>query len=132
MLSMHCHEERVAECLRAGAVGYLVKDGAVSEIIAAIEAAQHGEVYISTQVPTVAAKLLERKSDVTSPLQLLSPRQREILQLIAEGHSNKDIAGVLNISPGTVETHRARIMEKLDIHSVAEIVLYAVRKGIVR
>jgi DNA-binding NarL/FixJ family response regulator len=76
MLSMHCHEERVAECLRAGASGYLVKDGAVSEVAAAIKAALCGEVYISTRVPTAVSKLLERKSDVTSPLQLLSARQR--------------------------------------------------------
>jgi len=131
MLSMHCHEERVAECLRAGAVGYLVKDGAVSEIVAAIEAAQHGEVYISTQVPTVAAKLLERKSDVTSPLQLLSPRQREILQLIAEGQSTKEIGYRLNLSGKTIETHRRLLMQRLDIHDVAGLARFAVRAGLV-
>ena len=131
MLSMHCHEERVAECLRAGAVGYLVKDGAVSEIMTAIEAALHGEVYISTQVPTVAAKLLERKSDVTSPLQLLSPRQREILQLIAEGQSTKEIGYRLNLSGKTIETHRRLLMQRLDIHDVAGLARFAVRAGLV-
>jgi DNA-binding NarL/FixJ family response regulator len=131
MLSMHCHVERVAECLRAGAVGYLVKDGAVSEITAAIEAVQHGEVYISTQVPAVAAKLLERKSDVTSPLQLLSPRQREILQLIAEGQSTKEIGYRLNLSGKTVETHRRLLMQRLDIHDVAGLARFAVRAGLV-
>ena len=131
MLSMHCHEERVAECLRAGAMGYLVKDGAVSEIMAAIEAVQHGEVYISTQVPTLASKILERKSDVTSPLQLLSPRQREILQLIAEGQSTKEIGYRLNLSGKTVETHRRLLMQRLDIHDVAGLARFAVRAGLV-
>ena len=131
MLSMHCHEERVAECLRAGATGYLVKDGAVSEVMAAIEAAQHGEVYISRHIPTAVSKLLERTSDVTSPLQLLSARQREILQLIAEGQSTKEIGYRLNLSGKTVETHRRLLMQRLDIHDVAGLARFAVRTGLV-
>jgi DNA-binding NarL/FixJ family response regulator len=131
MLSMHCHEERVAECLRAGASGYLVKDGAVSEVAAAIKAALCGEVYISTRVPTAVSKLLERKSDVTSPLQLLSARQREILQLIAEGQSTKEIGYRLNLSGKTVETHRRLLMQRLDIHDVAGFARFAIRAGLV-
>ena len=131
MLSMHCNEERVAECLRAGASGYLVKDGAVSEVAAAIKAALHGEVYISTRVPTAVSKLLERKSDVTSPLQLLSARQREILQMIAEGQSTKEIGYRLNLSGKTVETHRRLLMQRLDIHDVAGLARFAVRAGLV-
>jgi DNA-binding NarL/FixJ family response regulator len=131
MLSMHCHEERVAECLRAGASGYLVKDGAVSEVAAAIKAALCGEVYISTRVPTAVSKLLERKSDVTSPLQLLSARQREILQLIAEGQSTKEIGYRLNLSGKTVETHRRLLMQRLDIHDVAGLARFAIRAGLV-
>src|SRR5262245_11466744 len=85
MLSMHCHEERIAQCLRAGAMGYLLKDAAVSELVAAVESVQRGEVFISKQVPAAVTKLLEQGSDVTSPVDLLSARQREILQMIAEG-----------------------------------------------
>lgn len=131
MLSMHCHEERVAECLRAGATGYLVKDGAVSEVMAAIDAALHGEVYISTHVPTSVSKLLEHTSTVTSPLQLLSGRQREILQLIAEGQSTKEIGYRLNLSGKTVETHRRLLMQRLDIHDIAGLARFAVRTGLI-
>ena len=131
MLSMHCNEERVAECLRAGASGYLVKDGAVSEVMAAIEAATHGEVYISPRIPTAVWTLLQRKSDVSSPLQLLSARQREVLQLIAEGQSTKEIGYRLNLSGKTVETHRRLLMQRLDIHDVAGLARFAVRAGLV-
>jgi DNA-binding NarL/FixJ family response regulator len=131
MLSMHCHEERVAECFRAGAVGYLVKDGAVSEVVEAIESALRGDVYISPRVPPAVAKVLERKSGVTSPLELLSARQREILQLIAEGQSTKEIGFRLNLSGKTVETHRRLLMQRLDIHDVAGLARFAVRSGLV-
>jgi DNA-binding NarL/FixJ family response regulator len=131
MLSMHCDEERVAECLRVGATGYLVKDGALSEVMSAIEAATHGEVYISPRVPSTVSKLLQRKSDVTSPLQLLSARQREILQLIAEGQSTKEIGYRLNLSGKTVETHRRLLMQRLDIHDIAGLARFAVRAGLV-
>ena len=131
MLSMHCHEERVAECVRAGAMGYLVKDGAVSEVMTAIESAERGEVYISPRVPAVVSKVLERESDVTSPLSLLSARQREILQMIAEGQSTKEIGYRLNLSGKTIETHRRLLMQRLDIHDVAGLARFAVRSGLV-
>lgn len=131
MLSMHCHEERVAAALRAGARGYLVKDGGVSEVIAAIESVQRGEVYISNRVPAVVMKVLERRSDVSSPLELLSKRQREILQMIAEGQSTKEIGYRLNLSGKTVETHRRLLMQRLDIHDIAGLAKFAIRTGIV-
>ena len=131
MLSMHCHEERVAESVRAGAMGYVVKEGAVSEVTAAIESALRGEVYISDRVPAAVSKVLERKSDVTSPLALLSARQREILQMIAEGQSTKEIGYRLNLSGKTVETHRRLLMQRLDIHDVAGLARFAVRSGLV-
>jgi DNA-binding NarL/FixJ family response regulator len=131
MVSMHCHEERVAECLRAGATGYVVKEGAVSEVMSAIKAAMHGEVYISPRVPSTVSKLLQRKSDVISPLQLLSTRQREILQLIAEGQSTKEIGYRLNLSAKTVETHRRLLMQRLEIHDIAGLARFAVRSGLV-
>ena len=131
MLSMHCNEERVAECFRAGAVGYLVKDGAIAEVVEAIESAQRGDVYLSPRVPAAVAKVLERKSTVTSPLELLSARQREILQLIAEGQSTKEIGYRLNLSGKTVETHRRLLMQRLEIHDVAGLARFAVRSGLV-
>ena len=131
MLSMHCHEERIAQCLRAGARGYVLKDSAVSEVVAAIESVQRGEVFISQFAPAVVARVLERKTEATSPLELLSARQREILQMIAEGQSTKEIGYRLNLSGKTVETHRRLLMQRLDIHDVAGLARFAVRAGLV-
>lgn len=131
MLSMHCHEERIAQCLRAGARGYLLKDAAVSEVESAIDAVQRGEVFISQHAPAVVAKVLERQTPITSPLELLSARQREILQMIAEGHSTKEIGYRLNLSGKTVETHRRLLMQRLEIHDVARLARFAVRSGLV-
>jgi len=131
MLSMHCHEERIAQCLRAGAMGYLVKDAAVSEVMSAIDAVRQGTVFISKHAPTVVNKVLERTPTATSPLELLSARQREILQLIAEGQSTKEIGFRLHLSGKTVETHRRLLMQRLDIHDVAGLARFAVRSGLV-
>jgi DNA-binding NarL/FixJ family response regulator len=131
MLSMHCNEERIAQCLRAGARGYLLKDAAVSEVVSAIDAVQRGEVFISRHVPAVVAKVLDRKTPITSPLELLSARQREILQMIAEGQSTKEIGYRLNLSGKTVETHRRLLMQRLEIHDVAGLARFAVRSGLV-
>src|SRR5688572_20798032 len=131
MLSMHCHEERIAQCLRAGAKGYLLKDAAVSEVLLAIQAVQRGEVFISRQAPPVVAKVLEQGGAATSALDLLSARQREILQLIAEGQSTKEIGYRLNLSGKTVETHRRLLMQRLGIHDVAGLARFAVRSGMV-
>jgi DNA-binding NarL/FixJ family response regulator len=131
MLSMHCREERVAQCVRAGAKGYLLKDAAVSELVDAVESVQRGEVYISKHMPPVVTTLLERRSDVTSPLELLSARQREILQMIAEGQSTKEIGYQLNLSGKTVETHRRMLMQRLSIYDVVGLARFAVRAGLV-
>lgn len=131
MLSMHCHEERIAQCVRAGAMGYLLKDAAVSELLDALESVQRGEVYISKHIPATVTKVLERDSDTTSPLDLLSARQREILQLIAEGQSTKEIGYQLNLSGKTVETHRRLLMQRLHIYDVAGLARFAIRAGLV-
>ena len=131
MLSMHCQEEQIAQCLRAGAMGYLVKDAAVSEVVSAIDAVQRGDVFISARAPAVVTRVLARSEAITSPLELLSARQREILQLIAEGQSTKEIGYRLHLSGKTVETHRRLLMQRLDIHDVAGLARFAVRSGLV-
>jgi DNA-binding NarL/FixJ family response regulator len=131
MLSMHCNEERIAQSMRAGARGYILKDAAVSEVVKAIEAVMRGEIYISSQVPTIVSRVLSRTPTATNPLDLLSARQREILQLIAEGQSTKEIGFLLNLSGKTVETHRRLLMQRLDIYDVAGLARFAVRSGLV-
>lgn len=135
ILSMYSDEAYVTQGLRAGAKGYLLKDSADTELIRAVSAVSEGKSYFS---PAVAEVMLDdyvrRLSErgIVDRYDALSEREREVFQLIAEGRSNKEIADVLGVSPSTIETHRAHIMEKLDVHSAAEIVLYAVRKGVIR
>ena len=134
MLSMHSDEAYVLRALKAGAKGYLLKESAESDLIAAIRAVHQGKAFFS---PAISKLLVEdyirmlRDKNIEDSYDLLSPREREILQLVAEGKSNKDIAGILNVSPYTVETHRANILQKLNLHSVPELILYAVRKGVI-
>jgi DNA-binding NarL/FixJ family response regulator len=135
VLSMHADDAYVIQILQAGAIGYLLKDSADVDLIQAVTAAAAGKSFFS---PAIARVMLDdyvrQLSDkgVTDRYETLSEREREIFQLIAEGKANKEIAALLSISPSTVETHRARIMDKLDLHSAAEIVLYAVRRGVIR
>jgi DNA-binding NarL/FixJ family response regulator len=132
MLSMHSNEEYVLRALRAGVAGYLLKDSAPSELQHAIETVARGEVYLS---PRASRKVIDdylRRHDAgDDPLQQLTPRQREILQLIAEGKSTKDIGFLLAISIKTVETHRAQIMRRLGVHDVPGLVRCAMRLGLV-
>jgi DNA-binding NarL/FixJ family response regulator len=134
VVSMHSDEAHVVQAVEAGAVGYLLKDSADTDLVDAVKAAIRGKSFFS---PVVAAVLLDecRRSlatrGVTDRYESLSDRERETFQLIAEGHSNKEIAEIMGISVTTVETHRGHVLEKLDLHSVAEIVLYAVRRGII-
>jgi len=134
ILSMHADEVHITRAVEAGAVGYLVKDSADTELVKAVTATAEGKSYFS---PAAAAVLLDEyrrslaRRGITDRYELLSEREREVLQLIAEGHSTKSIASVLGISPGTVETHRSHLFEKLDLHSIAEAVLYAVRRGLI-
>lgn len=135
VLSMYADEAYVTRAVRAGAAGYLLKDSADADLIQAVGALSEGKSFFS---PAVARVLLDEyvrqlaERGIVDRFETLSEREREVFQLIAEGHSNKEAAAMLHISPTTVETHRAHIMEKLDLHSTADIVLCAVRKGIVR
>jgi RNA polymerase sigma factor (sigma-70 family) len=135
IVSMYSDEVFISQALQAGAHGFLLKDSADTDLVRAVADLVNGKSFFSPAVSKVVLDDYVRQlaaRGVTDRFDTLSEREREVFQLVAEGHSNKEIAGVLNVSPGTVETHRARIMEKLDVHSVAEIVLYAVRKGIIR
>ena len=133
ILSMHATEDFVRRALKAGAVGYLVKDSAPLELRMAIEAIRRGEVFVSSRVSQqLFAGLGEDRAKLNdSALDALTPRQREILQLIAEGRSTKEIAFALKVSIKTVETHRAALMDRLGIHDVAGLVLFAVRQKLV-
>ncbi len=128
-LSMYKDSVYVREMLRAGARGFLLKDAIDRDLLAAVRAVAAGEGYLSPAVSD--AVLSDYRKHVTDPLDLLSSREREILQMIAEGKTNKDIATSLNLSVYTVDAHRGRIMEKLNLHSVGELVRFAVRKGLV-
>jgi two-component system, NarL family, response regulator NreC len=134
MLSMHKDEPYVARAFQAGVTGYLLKDSVGADLLGAVETVAKGLPYFS---PEIAQKMVAdyvRRLDggpTADPYESLSEREREIFQLIAEAYSNKDIATILGISPATVETHRARVLQKLDIHNAAEVVLYAVRRGII-
>lgn len=134
VLTMHDTEEHILASLKAGAHGYLLKDSTQAELILAIRAVMAGKCYLS---PDVSQKVLRdylegKKTAVpASPWETLTHREREILQLIAEGYKNKDIAVFLHMSIKTVETHRTNLMKKLDLHSVSALTSYAIEKGLV-
>ena len=134
ILSMHADEAFVLRALRAGARGYLLKESAESDLINAVRLVFEGKSFFS---PAVSRMLVEdyvrqlQDKDIEDSYGLLTPREREVLQLIAEGKSNKEVAAMLNLSLYTVETHRSNILAKLNLHTVPELVLYAVRKGII-
>lgn len=128
-LSMHKDSVYVREILRAGARGYLLKDSIASDLLAAVRAVARGEGYLSPGVSD--AVLDDYRRHVTDPIDLLTSREREVLQMIAEGKTNKDIANILNLSVYTVDAHRGHIMEKLNLHSGNELVRFAVRYGLV-
>ena len=134
ILSMHYDESYVIRALKAGARGYLLKDAERSELIAAIQAVAQGRSYFSPKIRNLLqedyVQLLERKGKDDS-YELLTDREREVLQLVAEGKTNKEIANALTVSLYTVDTHRTHILQKLNLHSVPEVILYAVRKGII-
>ncbi len=132
-LSMHANEEYMQQALQMGAAGYLLKGADLKELEFAIRSVARGERYLT---PAVAKYMVEgyrnKGRNGATQLAQLTSRQREILQLIAEGHSTKDIAGRLNLSVKTIETHRAQVMKRLQIHDVAGLVRFAIRKGLVR
>lgn len=128
-LSVHRESVYVREIIRAGAEGYLLKESADTDLLAAVRAVAEGNSYLSPEIS--GAILKDFRKHVTNPIDLLTSREREVLQLIAEGKTNKDIATALNLSVYTVDGHRARIMDKLNLHSVGELVRFAVRHGLV-
>jgi two-component system, NarL family, response regulator NreC len=128
-LSMHKDAVYVREILRAGARGYLLKDSADADLLAAVRAVAKGEGYLSPGVSD--AVLSDYRRHVTDPLDLLTTREREVLQMIAEGKTNKEIATSLKLSVYTIEAHRGRLMEKLNLHSTGELVRFAVRSGLI-
>ncbi len=134
VLSMYSDEAYVTRALQAGATGYMLKDSAGKDLLKGIGSVAAGQAYFS---PAIARLMLDdyvrrvSGSGVVDRYETLSEREREIFQLIAEARTNKEVAELLEISPATVETHRARILQKLDIHNTAELVLYAVRRGVI-
>jgi two-component system, NarL family, response regulator NreC len=128
-LSMHKDAVYVREILRAGARGYLLKDSADADLIAAIHAVAKGEAWLTPAISDTV--LTDYRRHVTDPLDLLTSREREVLQMIAEGKTNKEIATLLNLSVYTVEAHRGRVMEKLNLHSAGELVRFALRSGLI-
>jgi two-component system, NarL family, response regulator NreC len=134
VLSMHSDESYVLKALKSGARGYLLKDSAESDILNAIRAVSEGKAYFSPEISKMLVDDYMRQMQqrgVEDSYELLTGREREILQLLAEGKSNKEISSALNLSPYTVETHRSNILQKLNLHSLPELILYAVRKGVI-
>lgn len=132
ILSMHTNEEYVIKALKGGAAGYLIKDAATEELSLALKAVSKGETYLSPIISKgVIDNLIALSEGRSETGDILTPRQREILQLIAEGKSTKEIAAILGVSVKTVETHRTQLMNRLDIHDIAGLVRYAVRTGLI-
>ncbi|MEO8051218.1 MAG: response regulator transcription factor [Acidobacteriota bacterium] len=134
ILSMHSDEGYVLRALKAGAKGYLVKDSAESDLVQAIRAVSEGKTFFSAEISKMLVEdyIREiRSRGAEDSYDLLTSREREILHLLAEGKSNKEIAALLNLSVFTVETHRRNLQEKLNLHTFAELILYAVRKGVI-
>lgn len=134
ILSMHSDESYVRRALKAGARAYLLKESAQDEVVNAVRSVAGGKSYFSPRVKTILQDDYMRQLDqagVDDTYELLSPREREILQAIAEGLSNKEMAAKMGLSIYTVETHRRHLLEKLNLHTTADVILYAVRKGLV-
>lgn len=134
-LSMHSDESYVLKALKAGARAYLLKDSAEHDLIQAVHAVTQGKSFFS---PAISKMMMEdymrelQERQIEDTYELLTTREREVLQLLAEGKSNKEVAAVLNLSLYTVETHRGNILQKLNLHSGAELILYAIRKGVIQ
>jgi RNA polymerase sigma factor (sigma-70 family) len=133
ILSMHTDRRYIIEALHAGARGYLLKDSAAEEVFRAIHKVTRGQLYLSRQInERVIEEFIQRSHvDMESAYSVLSAREREVLQLVAEGKSTRDIAEKLNLSAKTIETHRLHIMDKLNLHTVAELTKYAIKEGLI-
>ena len=130
VLTVHGEDAYVIEALRSGARGYVLKTQAGSDLVRAIGEVTQGKIYLSPSVSSAVVQAFLAGS--TSPADPLTPREREVLQLVAEGRSTKEVAGILGVSVKTAETHRTRLMTKLDIHHTAGLVHYAIRRGLIR
>lgn len=134
MLTVYSDEGYLLNALRAGARGYVLKSSAESEIVDAVRAVSEGKAFFSPKVSRILAddymRFLEEKR-VPDTYDLLTDRERQVLQLLAEGQSNKDIATILNLSPTTVICHRQHIFQKLNLHNISDLILYAIRKGVI-
>ena len=130
VLSMHADPEYVARAVREGADGYLLKDSAASELVAGVRAVHEGHSYFTPRIQRALTEMV-RTPPSQSPLESLTDREREVLKLVAEGLATKEIAARLDISVRTVESHRANLMRKLDLHSIARLVQFAIREGLV-
>ena len=135
VLTVHDNEEYVHQVLQAGASGYLLKESAVSDLVSAINAVKKGDIFLSPTISKVVVKdyinNTDRESRAFDSLDVLTSREREVLQLIAEGHTNREVARLLKLSVKTVDVHRAHIKEKLQIHDTAGLIKYSLRKGII-
>jgi DNA-binding NarL/FixJ family response regulator len=129
---MHNNEEFVLKALRSGAAGYLLKDASTPELRLAVEAISRGEIYLSPGVSRqVVSNYISRVNGHPDPLSMVTPRQRQVLHLIAQGYTTKEIAKELRISLSSAETHRTRLMERLNIHDVAGLVRFALQNGLI-
>jgi DNA-binding NarL/FixJ family response regulator len=133
IISMHADRRYIAEALRAGARGYLLKDSATEEVMRAIHKVMRGQFYLSLKIneQVISEFIHLARPDAQSVFNVLSAREREVLQLVAEGKSTREIADKLNLSAKTIETHRMHIMDKLDLHTVAALTKYAIREGLI-
>ncbi len=136
VLTVHDNEEYVYQTLQAGASGYLLKESAVSDLVSAINAVKKGDIFLSPSISKIVVKDYIRHTEGESgefdSLSILTNREREVLQLIAEGHTNKEVARLLKLSVKTVDVHRAHIKEKLYIHDTAGLIKYSIRKGLIK
>ena len=132
ILSMHSTVEHIFRALQAGALGYLLKGSAGSEVVAAVRAVHAGRRFLTRKVSDVVVDGYVREHRPSSPLESLSPREREVMLLVVEGRSSSEIAGVLHLSPKTVETHRSRLMAKLGVENVVGLVKFAVEHGLTK
>ena len=131
MLSMHASEDYILRAVKVGASGYLLKDATPEELSAAIKTVVAGGTYFNAMTSPKLVQTIGRDESVREPLDMLTPRQREILQLIGEGYSTKEIANLLDISIKTAEAHRTQLMNRLGLHDIASVVRYAIRTGLV-
>jgi RNA polymerase sigma factor (sigma-70 family) len=134
ILSMHADESYILRALAAGAKGYLLKESTESDVLPAVRSVQEGKPYFSASIAQVLLEdymRMMKQNNLQDSFDLLTEREKEVLQLLAHGKSNKEVAQLLNLSPHTIDSHRTNLMQKLELHNTAEIVLYAVRKGII-